>query len=77
VSGATAAGEDVLYVNRSPWRTTVQSACTTCVGALTGSEPFALFAGRLLTVLGAVIVAGLLAAGVADLRHRRRRPART
>lgn len=70
VAGATVAGLDVLRVNRSPWHVTVSSVCDTCVRALLGQEPLALFLGRLLSVLGCLAILSLFGAEV--MRRRKR-----
>jgi hypothetical protein len=75
VSGVTAGGEYVLHVNRSPWRAEVRPVCGACLGALTGDDPLALLAGRVLTVV-AVLVLILLLAQAARLRRPRRQGVR-
>jgi hypothetical protein len=56
-------GSAVVRVGRTGpggvWRATVRSRCTTCLGALNGKDPWQLLAGRALSVLSALIVAGV------------------
>jgi hypothetical protein len=73
VAGVTFNGFEVLRINRSPWHVAVRSACTSCLGAIAGSEPLALLAGRVATLLGAL---ALVALTIAHWRSIRRPEAR-
>jgi hypothetical protein len=70
--GRDADGFVVLEVVRRPgsqWRATIRSRCTWCVAALWGRAPLALFAGRAVSAVAALVAAGSL------FNWRRRRPA--
>jgi hypothetical protein len=69
VAGATSDGLVVLRVNRSPWRATVGSVCNTCLRALTGQEPLALLAGRILSLVGLLALLGLIFAAIPRTRR--------
>jgi hypothetical protein len=72
VAGETFNGFAVLRVRRSPWTATVSSVCsTTCLRAVSGRAPIALLAGRVLSVLGALLLAGLAVSGIARRRRAR------
>jgi hypothetical protein len=70
VAGATEEGMVVLRVNQSPWQVTVGSVCNTCLRALTGEAPFALLAGRVLSVVGLFALLGLIVAAIPRNRGR-------
>ena len=70
VAGATADGFEVVRVKRSPWRATVGPVCGACLSALTGRAPLALLAGRLLSLIGALALLGLLLASISGTRRR-------
>ncbi len=59
-----------------PWRATAVPACTTCLRALQGDAPFALLAGRALTLLAfvALLAPRRVAARPPPLTRRRYRP---
>jgi hypothetical protein len=77
-SGRTKLGNMVVTVTRTDfagrWRATVRPACgLLCLEALSGDAPWHMLAGRLLTLLSALIVAA--ATGLGLLRRRRVRRA--
>ncbi|MFZ1994823.1 MAG: hypothetical protein WAU75_11990 [Solirubrobacteraceae bacterium] len=71
ISGVTADDLVVLYIRRSPWRATVSPACGSCLGALSGSAPGPLLAGRLLTLVGVLGVGALSVIALRDGRRHR------
>lgn len=62
VAGNTSDDYEVLRVNRTPWRATVTSACTACVDASAADAQLPLFAGRVVSLAGALILLALIAA---------------
>ena len=76
IAGTSPAGFDVLRVNSARanpyWYATIAPACGSCLGALTGKAPFALFLGKLASLTGAIALFGWIIAGV-----RLRAPGRT
>ncbi|MCW3004461.1 MAG: 6-pyruvoyl-tetrahydropterin synthase related domain [Conexibacter sp.] len=75
LSGRTDDGKMIVTVTHTDgagqWTATARSRCTVCLGALTGKDPWQLLAGRLLTLLSTIVLAG--AAVVSLRRHRRAR----
>ena len=70
VSGVSSDDLTILYIKRSPWRATVSPVCKVCVGALSGTAPMPLLAGRVLTVLGVIGLGALLVVVAVDRRRR-------
>jgi hypothetical protein len=72
VAGSNGGGEVVLRVNRSPWKVTVRSVCSTCLRALTGDAPLALLIGRVSSAVGLLALLGLIVAAILGNRRRLR-----
>jgi hypothetical protein len=70
VSGVSSDDFDVLYIKRSPWRATVSPVCKVCGGALSGTAPVPLLAGRVLTVLGVIGLGALVVVAAVDRPRR-------
>jgi hypothetical protein len=65
-------GQAVIRVNHTDaggrWKATVRPRCTTCLGALTGRDPWQLLAGRAVSVFSLLLIA---ATALSWLRRRR------
>ncbi|HMJ33258.1 MAG TPA: hypothetical protein VK501_05015 [Baekduia sp.] len=76
ITGRRADGSAVVTITHTDgagrWSATARSRCALCLGALSGRDPWQLLAGRLMTLLSGIVLAGAV---VVALHRRRRRRA--